>query len=215
MKDLDTASPVRMERSCMLSPSTVSHSFSWIPLYHSVFDLDRFRTASYLDVYDVTIASPYLSHSQRLSVIPRTLDETRLQYRGDTLRLSLDGTRLYVTTRGKTPHEKGYVSVWKVAQDGGIEEMRTGEESGYGALHRYETKTSGGKANAIEVFPFRSTPGRDWIVLTDDEEGWVTILEWRDEWMELREIACAQLGRQEGAEKDEEVTGASHAVWLS
>lgn len=105
--------------------------------------------------------------------------------------------------------------MWKVDRDGAIKETATQDRAGCGALYRYETKTSGGKANAIEVFPFGSTSDRDWIVLTDDEEGWVSILEWRDEWTELREIACVQLGRQAGAEKDEENTGASHAVWLS
>jgi carboxy-cis,cis-muconate cyclase len=176
--------------------------------------------ASYLDVYDVQSVSPYLVHSQRLSVIPSSLDQQRKQYRGDTLRISLDGQRLYVTTRGKTSAEKGFVSVWKISSDGSIMESGAKSvETGYGALHRYETETSGGKANAIEVFPFASVNegevSRDWIVLTDDEEGWVSIIEWNNENQELSEMARVQLGRQEGAEADESGTGASHAVWLS
>jgi carboxy-cis,cis-muconate cyclase len=99
-------------------------------------------------------------------------------------------------------------------------------------LSRFETRNSGGKANAVEVFPFWPSSsseevagaapgpeGRDWIVLTDDEQGFVSVLEWRDAWGELREIASVQLGvdTAEGdeVEKDEEGTGASHAVWLS
>lgn len=108
------------------------------------------------------------------------------------------------------------------------------EEKGYGALSRFETRNSGGKANAVEVFPFwpangseglevagakPGPDGRDWIVLTDDEQGFVSVLEWRDSWGELREVASVQLGVdvEEGGEveKDEEGTGASHAVWLS
>ncbi|GAA6064670.1 hypothetical protein JCM10212_001786 [Sporobolomyces blumeae] len=183
---------------------------------------------SYLDVYDVHSSSPFLAHSQRLSVIPRSLDSDRLQYRGDTLRISLDGERLYVTTRGKTTREKGYVSVWKVNGDGSIEDLGTAGrsnagnaafEKGYGAMSRFETATSGGKANAIEVFPFGSgeerSRGHDWIVLTDDEQGWVSILEWTDDAGELSEVAKVQLGRQAGADDDERETGASHAVWLS
>ncbi|GAA5924476.1 hypothetical protein JCM1841_004596 [Sporobolomyces salmonicolor] len=175
---------------------------------------------SYLDVYTVHRDSPYLTHSQRLSVIPSSLAPTRLQYRGDTLRLSSDGRRLYVTTRGKTARERGWVSVWKVAEDGSIDERDSSAsqgERGYGALSRFETPTSGGKANAIEVFPFQeaAADGHDYIILTDDEQGWVWVLEWRDEWSELREVAGVQLGRQDGAEEDERETGASHAVWLS
>lgn len=118
-----------------------------------------------------------------------------------------------------------------------------GEEEGYGAVSRFETRNSGGKANAIEVFPFwpttsssstasaaadvagaRSGPeGRDWIVLTDDEAGFVSVLEWRDAWGELREVASVQLGVDAPVEgggagevsDEEKGTGASHAVWLS
>ncbi|GAA5936789.1 hypothetical protein JCM10213_000061 [Rhodosporidiobolus nylandii] len=192
---------------------------------------------SYLDVYDILPTSPYLIHSQRLSIIPPSQHPTRPLYRGDTLRLSSDSRRLYVTTRGKTPAQRGWVAVFSVSPDGEVVPHEKDGEEGYGALSRFETRNSGGKANAIEVFPFwpsfspssssSSSPasssagpeGRDWLVLTDDEQGFVSVLEWRDEWMELREVASVQLGvnAAEGdeVEEDEEGTGASHAVWLS
>lgn len=84
---------------------------------------------------------------------------------------------------------------------------------GYGALHRYETETSGGKANAIEIFPFAGPT--EWIVLTDDEQGWVSVLEWDRHSSQLLKTAQVRLGVQEGAEEEERDTGASHAVWLS
>ncbi|GAA5899263.1 lactonase family protein [Sporobolomyces salmoneus] len=173
---------------------------------------------SYLDVYNVEAGAPYLTHSQRLSVIPSSLHNVRKQYRGDTLRISRDGKRLYVTTRGKTTAEKGFVSVWKIASDGSIIDDTTAQEEteGYGAIYRFETRTSGGKANAVEIFPFQfEDESRDWIVLTDDEDGWVSVLEWKEEERELVEVASVQLGAQEGKEPDEAGTGASHAVWLS
>ncbi|GAA6007515.1 lactonase family protein [Rhodotorula paludigena] len=202
---------------------------------------------SYLDVYDVLASTPYLEHSQRLSVIPPHQHSTRPLYRGDTLRLSSDRRRLYVTTRGKTANERGWVAVFALAADGSVREATDGEEEeeGYGAVSRFETRNSGGKANAIEVFPFWPTTsssstaaaaaaadvagarpgpeGRDWIVLTDDEAGFVSVLEWRDAWGELREVASVQLGvdapvEGEGAGEvsdEEKGTGASHAVWLS
>ncbi|GAA5998168.1 hypothetical protein JCM5350_006398 [Sporobolomyces pararoseus] len=178
---------------------------------------------SFLDVYNVETDSPYLRHSQRLSVIPSSLDSARKQYRGDTLRISRDGKRLYVTTRGKTVAEKGFISVWELDADGSVVESTafSSERSGYRALHRYETETSGGKANAIEVFPFESAIdgeeqlSRDWLVLTDDEQGFVTVLEWNEKKSELSEMARVQLGTQQGARTDEIGTGASHAVWLN
>lgn len=198
-------------------------------------------------MYNVHASKPYLSHSQRLSIIPPHQHATRELYRGDTLRLSADHRRLYVTTRGKTSSQRGWVATFALESDGSVREEKTeGEEGlpeGYGAQSRYETQTSGGKANAIEVFPKEFWPsedvaggattaegaarpgpqGRDYVVLTDDELGYVTILEWRDEWNQLREVAAVQLGVDapvEGEERGqivegEAATGASHAVWLS
>lgn len=185
-------------------------------------------TASYLDVYNVLPSPPYLSHAQRLSVIPPHQHPTRAQYRGDTLRLSADRRRLFVTTRGKTPRERGWVAVFDLAGDGAVREREEeGGEEGYGARSRFETRNSGGKANAIEAFPFAASDearrGHDWVVLTDDEEGYVSVLEWRDEWDELREVASVRLGVDAPVEgegkgevsEEEKGTGASHAVWLS
>lgn len=192
--------------------------------------------ASYLDIYATHSSAPYLSHTARYSVIPPSLDPTRHLYRGDTLRLSHDGRRLYVTTRGKTGEQKGWVSVFEVDEKGDVrvkEEEEEREGVSYGALSRFEARNSGGKAHAIEVFPFHpSSPssssdstgqGHDYLVFTDDEAGHVSILEWRDEWSELREVAVCRLGVDapaEGEEKGEVLegergTGASHAVWLS
>ncbi|BGP21220.1 muconate cycloisomerase [Rhodotorula toruloides] len=187
---------------------------------------------SYLDIYTTHSISPFLTHTTRHSVIPPSLDPSRHFYRGDTLRLSHDGRRLYVTTRGKTAQQKGWVSVWEIDEWGdvrGHEEKEPVEEKDgarYDALSRFEARNSGGKAHAIEVFPFHPSSagqGHDYLVFTDDEAGHVSILEWRDEWCELREVAVVRLGEdapEEGEGKGEVVeeergTGASHAVWLS
>jgi carboxy-cis,cis-muconate cyclase len=70
----------------------------------------------------------------------------------------------------------------------------------------FETPTSGGKANAIEVI---ATNGRgkegeeDWLVLTDSEQGLCLVIGWDGERFE--EVSRVQM--MEG-------DGASHAVWL-
>ncbi|SGY31077.1 BQ5605_C002g01208 [Microbotryum silenes-dioicae] len=168
---------------------------------------------SYVDVY--TILSETLKHEQRLSVIPSSFESTRLDYRGDTLRLSQSGRFLYATTRGKTSATKGFVSTWAVNDDGTLGSSKDDFEP----LDRFVTSTSGGKANAVEAFPFhvgvqggKIKEDRDWVLLTDDQDGWVWVLEW--DGVQMRELCGVQLGGQEGAEKDEG-TGASHAVWLS
>ena len=79
------------------------------------------------------------------------------------------------------------------------------------ALCFYETPSSGGKANAIEIAPFRGTGdgtaqqgGAEWIVLTDDDEGLAAILEWDATSRQLSEIARVAVPG-----------GTSHAIWLS
>ena len=133
----------------------------------------------------------------------------RKSYRGDTLRLSQDGQYLFVTTRGMTTDTRGYLAVWRVAPDGTLGSSSCGtSEDPHAPLDRYETPTSGGKANAIETFPFHleGSEGRnDWIVLTDDIDGWVWVLEWDGK--KIEEVAGVRL--------EAEGTGASHAVWLS
>jgi len=148
-------------------------------------------------------------------------------YRGDTLRFSQDGRFLYATTRGMTPATRGYVTVWQVNPNGTLGDFGFQQPEAFVPVTRYQTPTFGGKANAVEAFPFHAgaweaggkegevAVSRDWIVLTDDGEGWVWVLEFDAEKGTVEEVAGVQLGRQEGATEEEQGTGASHAVWLS
>lgn len=123
-------------------------------------------------------------------------------YRGDTLRVSFSGKYLFATTRGAKSSTKGILAVYDI--------------SNYNAplsdaICIWETPTSGGKANAIEPSPFRglgdgtSNQGNEeWIVLTDDEEGWVFIIQWDEEKREISEVDRALLPGK----------SASHAIWL-
>ena len=71
------------------------------------------------------------------------------------------------------------------------------------SIDAYQTRNSGGKANAIDVRTFEE---RELLVLTDDEEGWVEILEWNQ--VGLVKRGEVQLKENVG------IVGASHAVWL-
>jgi carboxy-cis,cis-muconate cyclase len=65
------------------------------------------------------------------------------EYRGDTLRLRVQGerpTHVFATTRGARHGSRGWLSIFELGENG----MFEGEE-------RWETPTSGGKANAIEL----------------------------------------------------------------
>ena len=157
--------------------------------------------ASYVDVWEV--AESDLVWRQSVSIIPSSAH--RPDYRGDTLRLSRSGRTLFASTRGKTPATQGWVAVWTVDATTGLLSTSAPADSD-GALHRYRTRNSGGKANAVEPAP-AGTPlsdrGEEWLVLTDDEQGRVAVLGW--DGAQLAEVASVEL--REG-------DMASHAVWI-
>jgi carboxy-cis,cis-muconate cyclase len=86
-------------------------------------------------------------------------------------------------------------------------------------IERWQTPTSGGKANAIELKAKlqENTNGYDrgtggvWIVLTDDETdaGGVWILEW-----DGPETGGAKVVTEWSGDKSDPMGGASHAIWL-
>lgn len=184
---------------------------------------------------------PRLEHVQRVSLLAAGADPHA--YRGDTIRLSPCGAYLFATTRGMTTATKGLVRGWRIDFDNlaaPIVEDET-EEEGAGAGARsermisFETPTSGGKANAWEWaprypleaphYPFSSTEDsegavQDLAVLTDDEQGYVLVMQW--DGRDLKEVARAQLpgvgggtGEASVGLKEGEREGASHAIWLS
>ncbi|PWN19826.1 hypothetical protein BCV69DRAFT_313567 [Microstroma glucosiphilum] len=206
---------------------------------------------SFADAYRVILPSdsqskvsdvPRLEHVQRVSLLATGADPHA--YRGDTIRLSPCGGYLFATTRGMTTATKGLVTGWKVD----LEDLTAPivEESGEtdGAIVRFETPTSGGKANAWEWAPrypldaphyptsssssteeSTSASGpegvvQDLAVLTDDELGYILVMQW--DGRDLKEVARTQLPGVGGGEsaasvglKEGEREGASHAIWLS
>lgn len=134
---------------------------------------------------------------------------------------------------------KGWLSVFALDEHGllVVESDRT--SSGDTGVERWETPTSGGKANAIDVYPKSSLShetradkdvGAVWILLTDDDDytasvegrGGVRVLEW-DGWGSGVKVVAAwpppapvpTEQRQGSAGEWERMQGGSHAIWLS
>jgi len=116
-----------------------------------------------------------------------------------------------------TSKTRGYVTAWSLdlsspTSSGPLISPTSPRDS-------YLTPTSGGKANAIEWTPRYNLEGlggqqleQDLLVLTDDEQGYILVMEW--DGSDLKEMARTKLpGKSsEDGVGDE---GASHAVWLS
>ncbi|PWN36497.1 3-carboxy-cis,cis-mucoante lactonizing enzyme [Meira miltonrushii] len=160
---------------------------------------------SFVDVYHVGKGA-HLEHLQRVSILPSSSDIH--QYRGDTVRLSPDGQYLFATTRGKNASTKGFVKVWQINH---VESSKDFLQERY----THATRNSGGKANAIEFAPRYGTKVEssektvDYAVLTDDQEGYITVLEWDGE--DLKEISTIRLPLLD----DGQSQGASQAIWVS
>ncbi|KAJ7782395.1 hypothetical protein DFH07DRAFT_322394 [Mycena maculata] len=200
--------------------------------------------SNYLDVYTITPPggrAPVLTYVASRSLIPLHLraernghagaDGARPTYRGDTLLLAPSTPEqpapqsIFATTRGgegeSTP---GWVGVWRLDEEG----MFAGDiENNPYLVERYEAKTSGGKAHALDVRPKEGdADGAMWVLLTDDSppHPGVRVLEW-DGWLwrgggtRLREVAAwpkpgFYSDEPEGEGEPERMQGGSHAVWL-
>ena len=158
---------------------------------------------SFVDVYRIqSAAKGTFTHVQRVSVLPAGHKPS--DYRGDTVRLSPDGRSLFATTRGMTTSIRGYVKVWHLDEDAHHDVLTE--------KLVYQTRNSGGKANAIEFAPRYGADipaSTDYAVLTDDQEGYITVLEWNGS--DLQDVASIRLP----ALDDGQAQGASQAVWLS
>ncbi|KAF7368987.1 Muconate cycloisomerase 1 [Mycena venus] len=200
--------------------------------------------SNYLDVYTITPpsgSSPVLTYVASRSLIPPHLrtdgvanatDGVKRTYRGDTLLLAPSTPAqpapqsIFVTTRGgegETTH--GWVSVFRLDAEG----MFAGDiEANPYLVERYEAKTSGGKAHALDLRAKseEDPDGALWVILTDDSppHPGVRVLEW-DGWLwrgggtRLREVtAWPRPGFYESDTakegEPEQMAGASHAVWL-
>ena len=153
------------------------------------------RLANFIDVYQ--IQSSTLKHLQSGSIVPG--DKDTHNYRGNTLRLSRDGKYIFGSTRGSGTN--GYIAAFELDVSGKLASTTP--------VAHYEMPTSGGIAGAIEPAFWQGSEGiagQDYIVLVDEEKGYVRILGWSSFTKQFKSVAETLLPN--GA-------SASHAIWLS
>ncbi|KAG6883825.1 hypothetical protein C0993_003529 [Termitomyces sp. T159_Od127] len=166
-----------------------------------------------VDAYQITPTG--LAHISSRSLLPPSSPLPRSSFRGDTLLLSPSTPThpapraLFATTRGAASSTHGWLSTFRLDADG----LFVDDDPEY-----WETSTSGGKANALDVR--RKDEGESegvWILLTDDDDaavgeggGGVRVLEW-DGWGTGGVRVVAGWPRPGDGEI---MCGGSHAVWL-
>ncbi|KAF7419430.1 hypothetical protein PC9H_002020 [Pleurotus ostreatus] len=179
---------------------------------------------NFLDVYDISHTGD-LTLAQSRSIIPQDLRPHVSLYRGDTLRFTPPSPShpspgfLFATTRGATSETRGWLTVFRLDQDGAI----VGEDA-EDDTERWETPTSGGKANAIEIIHGETDGGEDtkaWVLLTDDDESvesggpGIRVIEWSG-WKKGISVAAEWPGERDfqSYTEGDRMRGGSHAVWL-
>ncbi|KIM39203.1 hypothetical protein M413DRAFT_447166 [Hebeloma cylindrosporum] len=153
--------------------------------------------SNYVDAYHILPTS--LEYVSSRSILPRNTSLSQSttsnhHFRGDTLMLTPSTSRipnpqlLITTTRGASSDVRGWLSFFPLAENGNFSPLESIEEADQEA-ERFQTPTSGGKANAIDILPKGEEEDGLWILLTDDDEltaspngtGAVRVLEW-DGW---------------------------------
>ncbi|KFY32746.1 hypothetical protein V495_08768 [Pseudogymnoascus sp. VKM F-4514 (FW-929)] len=90
-------------------------------------------------------------------------------YRGDVVFLSHSKKYLFATTRSNSFDVTGYIAAFELGPKGNVIRQ----------ICLNPTPTSGGHSNAVSPCPWSD----EWIALTDDQDGFVEIYRWRDEFL--------------------------------
>lgn len=114
-----------------------------------------------------TLDQPGQSHSHNLTAAG--VRDLKKMYRADVVFCSQSGKYLFATARSNSHSVTGYVSAFKLGPQGQIERQ----------LCISPTPNSGGHSNAVSPCPWTD----EWLALTDDQDGWVEIYRWQDEYL--------------------------------
>lgn len=90
-------------------------------------------------------------------------------YRSDVCALTFSGGHLFATARANRFDLTGYIAAFRLRPCGSIERQ----------LFLNPTPTSGGHSNAVAPCDWSD----EWLAITDDQEGWVEIYRWKDEFL--------------------------------
>ncbi|EME79933.1 uncharacterized protein MYCFIDRAFT_80983 [Pseudocercospora fijiensis CIRAD86] len=90
-------------------------------------------------------------------------------FRSDVVFKSQSGQYLFATSRSNSPKLTGYISAFQLGKEGQV--LRQ--------ICLNPTPTSGGHSNAVSPCPWTD----EWVALCDDEQGWVEIYRWHEEFL--------------------------------
>lgn len=109
----------------------------------------------------------YTHHAYPL--IPPGIPNHDTMYRSDVCTLTHSGRYLFATSRANSFDLQGYIAAFRLRDCGSIEKQ----------ICLNPTPTSGGHSNAVSPCDWSD----EWLAITDDQEGWLEIYRWKDEFL--------------------------------
>lgn len=103
-------------------------------------------------------------------LIPPGIPDRWTMYRADVCAVSHSGRYLFASARANSHDLTGYVAALRLAEDDGRIEHQ---------ILLNPTPTSGGHSNAVAPSDWTD----EWLAITDDEQGWLEIYRWQDEFL--------------------------------
>ncbi|ETS78354.1 Carboxy-cis,cis-muconate cyclase [Pestalotiopsis fici W106-1] len=119
-------------------------------------------------VIDPATHMPVYTHHS-FPLIPPGIPDEWTMYRSDVCTLTQSGKYLFATARANSFDLQGYIAAFRLRDCGSIEEQ----------ICLNPTPTSGGHSNAVSPCDFSD----EWVAITDDQEGWLEIYRWKDEFL--------------------------------
>lgn len=153
--------------------------------------------SSYVDAFRLTDDGNALEFIEGGFILPD--GDSADKYWADEVRLSPFADVVFGSVRGLEANTPGFVTAWNLRPDGTFENVN--------AAHRFQTRTSGGWANAIAVCPNIGPKGEVFMTLTDSEEGFVQMLSYTKE-------KGFEVVDEVKVSTEQEHVGAATTVWL-
>jgi carboxy-cis,cis-muconate cyclase len=119
-------------------------------------------------VVDPASRLPVYTH-RSWPLIPPGIPDRWTMYRADVCSLSHSGRYLFASSRANSFDLTGYVSAFRLTDTGAVDRQ----------LCLQPTPTSGGHSNAVAPCDWSD----EWLAITDDQEGWLEIYRWQDEFL--------------------------------
>ncbi|KKF92648.1 Carboxy-cis cis-muconate cyclase [Ceratocystis platani] len=117
-------------------------------------------------VIDSTTKLPVYTH-RSFPLIPPGIPDRWTMYRADVCAVSFSGKYLFASSRSNSFDLTGYMAAFRLDSNGSIERQ----------ICLNPTPTSGGHSNAVAPCDWSD----EWVAITDDQEGWVEMYRWQDE----------------------------------